>query len=489
MSNFDFTQPTRQSTKGIIIIFGYQAFKLFKNVLIAFIPLIYSFLNKGSLFGLGMIQIFFIVLAILFFILIISILRFWNFKFYVSEEGFHLEKGILNKENTLIPRGKIQNVYIKQNLLQQLIHVSSLTIETAGNDKAEVEISALESSFALELKRDLMSHKTSESLQEDTIVYYQASLKTLILEGATNNHIKSSFLLFGFFMGLYYENRKFLEELPINDSLEEFLNAGSSSLLVILFPVAVLLAGVIFFSIIKTILVNYNLKVIEEKQNIEISKGLFNKVTLNLLPSRIQIVTITTNWLKQLFKLHTIHIKQAMASKNQKEQLSVVGLNVDQVYYLIRHVYADFKNPENKLKPEFYFKRLLIIRCAIVLSVLNGIIFMTGNNGLWWLNILAIPYAILYVQIVYRKAFYSMDETYVTVEGGFIDSFRHIIEIHKIQSVSFTQSIFQKKKNIASLKIGTASNNLQIRHIKEEQAKHLMNYLLYKVENSKKNWM
>ncbi len=493
MSKFDFSQPTRQSSKGIIVIFGLQMVKFLKNGFIFLIPFIIRFINKGSVFGLNLPYVLLIVFGILALILLVSILKYLNFKFYSSSEGFHLEKGIINKENILIPKGKIQNVYIKQNLLQQVINVSSLTIETAGNDNAEVEISALPLDYALALKKELMADRTTEIWEDDTIVYYRASIAKLFLEGITNNHIKSTIIILTFFIGWYYENKEFLQEFKLNEKVNHWFPTDSESLstiiLINLFAILVMLLGVMLFSILKTILVNYNLTVTEQNKNLEISKGLFNKVNLNLLPSRIQSIAVKTNRIKQLFQLHTLHIKQAMTNKEQKDKLSVVGLNSNQVDYLIEHMYSDFKKPKHKQKPEFYFKRLLIIRSVIILLVLNSIIYLLNDSSFWLLNLLVVPYAFLFVKYTYKKAFYSVEENYVTIEHGFIESTMHILEVHKIQSVSFTQTIFQKRRKIASLKIDTASSSVQIPHINDEHAKYLMDYLLYNLEISEKNWM
>lgn len=493
MSNFNFSQPTRQSSKGIIVIFGLQLVKFFKNSFILFIPFIIRFINKGNVYGLHLLYVLLIFFGILALILLVSILKYLNFKFYSSSEGFHLEKGIINKENILIPKAKIQNVYIKQNLLQQVINVSSLTIETAGNDNAEVEISALPLDFALELKKELMANRTSEILVDDTIVYYKASIGKLFLEGITNNHIKSTIIILTFFIGWYYENKEFLQEYKLNEKLNHWFPTESDSLytiiLINLVAIVVMLIGVMLFSILKTILVNYNLTVTEQNKNLEISKGLFNKVNLNLLPSRIQSITITTNRLKQLFHLNTLHIKQAMTNKEQKDKLSVVGLNDHQVDYLIDHMYSGFTKPGQKQKPELYFKRLLIIRSLILLLILNTMIYVLNDSSFWFINLLVVPYAFLFVKYTYRKACYSVEKNYVTIESGFIESTLHILEVHKIQSVSFTQTIFQKRNQIASVKIDTASNSVQIQHIKDNHAKYLSDFLLYNLEISQKSWM
>jgi putative membrane protein len=363
MSNFDFSQPSRQSAKGIIVIFGYQIFDFVKNTFLLFIPVFLRIKNTGNVYGLSTLQLFLIIFGILLLILLVSVLKYLNFKFHVSGEGFHLQKGIINKENIIIPRAKIQNVYIKQNLLQQLINVSSLAIETASDDKAEVDISALPTATALELQKLLVSEKRTELTQEDEPkIYYKASIQKLFLEGITNNHFKSFLVIITFFSGLYYENKAYLQDLQFDEKVDGLLQADEQSfsnmILINMILIIVMLLMVVLFSIGKTFLLNFNLQVTEQNNNLSISKGLLNKVNLNLLPSRIQTLTVTTNKLKQLFQLHTLHIKQAMTSKDQKENMSVVGLNALQVDYLISHLYKDFEAPETKLKPEFYFKRL-----------------------------------------------------------------------------------------------------------------------------------
>jgi putative membrane protein len=494
MSNFDFSQPSRQSAKGIIVIFGFQLFKFFKSTFLLLIPVFLRVKNSGSVYGLSTIQVVLIIFGILLIILIVSILKYLNFKFHVSGEGFHLQKGIINKENIIIPRAKIQNVFIKQNLLQQLINVSSLAIETAGDDKAEIEISALPTANALELQKMLVSERQIEySEEKETIIYYKASIQKLFLEGITNNHFKSLLVIITFFSGLYYENKAYLQELQFDEKVDGLLQADEQSfsnmIIINMILIIVMLLVVMLFSIGKTFLLNFNLQVTEQNNNLSISKGLLNKMNLNLLPSRIQTLTVTTNKLKQLFQLNTLHIKQAMTSKDQKENLSVVGLNSLQVDYLISHLYRDFETPETKLKPEFYYKRLAIIRSVVILLLLNIVFLILSDANFYLLNLIAFPYAYFYVKHTYLKAFYSVEERHVTVESGFIDSKKHILEVHKIQSVSFTQTVFQKRHQAASLLIATASGRVKIPHINEVYAKSVMDFLLYQVEISQKNWM
>jgi putative membrane protein len=87
------------------------------------------------------------------------------------------------------------------------------------------------------------------------------------------------------------------------------------------------------------------------------------------------------------------------------------------------------------------------------------------------------------------KSYYKIDESFLTTGNGFIESNTNILELHKIQSVEWSQSIFQKRKKIASLKVFTASSRLSIPYIKEDMAKAVMDFIIFRVTSSQKNWM
>jgi putative membrane protein len=173
MSEFNFENPSRQSAKGILVIFGVSVFKVGKGIVIAGAALVLKYLQSGK--GPDLTQPIFIisVLAIAIFFLIIAILRYLNFKFFLKEDYFFLQKGIINKEEISVSFGRIQNVYIKQNLLQQLINVVSLAIETAGDDKTEIEITALSKTKAMALKSKLLAEVKAQNTNSDEYIMEQ----------------------------------------------------------------------------------------------------------------------------------------------------------------------------------------------------------------------------------------------------------------------------------------------------------------------------
>lgn len=493
----DFSQPIRQSSKGIIIIFGFNAYKFFKKFFVLFVAFGLSLLKKKSFANLSPTIILLILIGILLIILAIAILKYLNFKFYLSKDDFHLSTGIINKDNTIIPKSKIQNVYIKQNFLQQIINVVSLKIETAGDNKSEIEISALDKPTALQLKKELFNkaqHTEADlPLYDQTDVFFKVSPKRLILEGLSQNHLKSFAIIASFVFGFYYEFKDYFKDLKIRDQVEKVVDLDDESLLnLLLINVLIIAIGLLFsliFSVLKTFVTNFNLEVVEHQKTIEINKGLFNKVSLSLTPSRIQNIVITTNRIKQYLGLYTLSVKQAMVNVKQQKNFAIVALEKVQVAHLVDKLLVNYTTAIEVFKPEQYYKRILALKLIIPMVIVNIPGFIIFGNRMWWINLVLVFITILYIYYGYKKAYYKVNDDFVVIGSGVIDTTTNILETHKIQAVKLRQTIFQKRRQIASVVISTASKDVTIPYIKEKQAKQIYNFLLYKVESQDKDWM
>jgi putative membrane protein len=57
-----------------------------------------------------------------------------------------------------------------------------------------------------------------------------------------------------------------------------------------------------------------------------------------------------------------------------------------------------------------------------------------------------------------------------------------------VQRVTVTQSRYQRRKKLASLRMYMASGTVNIPYIDHQQAQQLRDYILYRVETSQKAW-
>ncbi|HUH27354.1 PH domain-containing protein [Gelidibacter sp.] len=492
MEPIDFSQPARQSPKGILVIFALNTFKFIRRYFVLFLALGLSLSKKESLSFLNATNLTLIILGVFLLIFVVAFLKYLNFKFHLDEGHFYLSSGIVNKDMTIIPKSKIQNINIKQNLIQQMINVVSLTIETAGDDKAEIEINALSRITALDLKKQLFVKKQITDFEFvekpfQSSVFFKASVQRLLLEGISQNHIRSFLIIFSFVFGLYKEFENYLQDLGITHRLQSAVNFETDSILNLIlanvFIVVLAILGSMLFSIMSTFISNFNLEVVENEDTIEINKGLFNKLSLILVPLKIQNIIIKTNRLKQYFGLHTLSIKQAMINKKQQRNFNIVALEKHQVAHLVQKVFVNYNDKGAYEKPDIYYKRLLMFRSLISGAFINIPAYFIFGNYFWLINIIIISWITLFVHFTFKKASYQITDEYLTVNSGFIDRVRNISELHKIQSVELKQSIFQKRKNIASIYIATASDKVKIPYITEEKAQSILDFLLFKIES------
>ncbi len=497
MSAFNFETASRQSAKGIIVIFGVSTFKVLRGSLIIFAALILKYFSSDKFPNLLNLKFILIAVGIVLFFLALATLRYLNFKFYVNHKYFFLQKGIFNKEEVSVSTAKIQNVYIKQNLLQQLINVVSLSIETAGDDKTEIEIMALSRPKAQALKSLLLlssnenESKATERLKET--VYFRASVKKLVLEGISENHFKSLVLIFAFIIGLYNNLKEFVYQLDLTSRFGSWFQLdGESVMTLLLFNLSIvglLLILAFLLSLVRMFIQNFNLTVKRNSEGLEISKGLLNKINLSLSAHRIQNTTIITNRLKQLFGLYKLAFTQAMANKKQQQNFNIVGLGKTQISELLQQFYPNAEERLIKNKPSKYLMIRLLVRSAIIVVIINGLLAF-GPIIVFLVNIPLILYIIVNANFAYKKAYYHVDNDYIVVGGGqLIETTTKYLEIKKIQAVSFNQSIFQKRRDLASIVIYTASKSLTIPHIDTNIALSIKNYLVFKVESENKDWM
>ena len=139
VSKSSFSQFSKQSKKGIIIIYLDILYKIIKALWV----LVFVFIqNFSKTLDNNLSYIYFYLGFFFIFLLLIAFLKYHYFQFKIENNYFILKKGIIKKTNTSIPFDRIQNINFKQNIIQQIINVYEVNIETAGSSKAEISITA-----------------------------------------------------------------------------------------------------------------------------------------------------------------------------------------------------------------------------------------------------------------------------------------------------------------------------------------------------------
>ncbi|HMI04357.1 MAG TPA: PH domain-containing protein [Pedobacter sp.] len=498
----DFSKPQKQSAAGIIIMF---ADTLQKVIRAAALPILFIFIKSGGQHTWTVVSG---TIALILILAVFAYIRYIKFTFFLDEDKqeFIINKGVFSRTTLTIQLNKIQQANINQSLLQQMIGVYSLDIDTAGSDKKEASIKAVDHTTATLLKQKLLSRDTfaAESGQlaaaetESAIApFLKLSNFTLLKVGITSNYGASIALLTGFIFGLFQLIKDYNSAFEIEENqLSHAFSKGFSvfSLCFLLIAALILVLGT---NIIRTFIRYFDFKIIKQKRSLAVSSGLFTKHNTLLKPGKVQLSAYSQNYFQKKLGMLNIKVKQASYSSadeedEKKSAVEIPGCDEMERDEILKMIFDRIPAKGKALLPNYRFLFLRIMLC-IVLPLLA--VFLVGFLLLPLIKpyfILAIPYILIVITLLYFE--YKHHRLYagngfIIKRSGIWDIEHEIIEPHKIQAITAKQYFWHKKADVGHLIVHTAAGVIHFKYGNYTHIKNLVNYWIYKVESSKEDWM
>jgi putative membrane protein len=498
----DFTTPRKESALVIVLILFENFIKILKQI---FLPLIAVFITGKKSFD----YFFYFLIFITFISAIRSIIMYFRKHYYVDEDEFIVESGVLSNKKISIPLERIQSVGFEQNVIHRILKLRKLKIDTAGSSKSEIELNGLtfeisealrdlllkqKEAFTQQSLNDRSSYAGIENEHQNTLVTEESSKRIfslnfsqLLKAGLFENHLRSLGIMISALFYIYtnanqvgIDTDEYVDKVPMIDNVKIYtLYFFTSCLIAVLISVGM------------TILNYYNLSFDRLKKGFKVKKGLLNSITISSVDSKIQTFTWADTWLKRKIGIFDLKLKQAGSKKSEVTQSIVIPgatkCHVDEVLgYLfpLENVYSIrlSKVHVSLLERAILFSLLFAsvgALIAIFFASLTGIV--TAVVAMFFL-----PY---YHVKKFNKTFYGFNENVVFLKGGIFGENNIIFPIHKIQSIEKTQSPYQRRRGLTNLILYNASGEETIPYISEAVANDITNLFLYKVETDKKVWL
>ncbi|WP_316747244.1 PH domain-containing protein [Pedobacter gandavensis] len=511
----NFSEPKRQSAVGVIVMFFSH---LQGSIRVLIFPIILLVVRSKSIttgYLLSGIVIFLVILAIY------SYLSYLKFTFFLDEEKqeFVIQKGILSRENLIIRLDKIQQVNINQSLIQRIVGVYSLEIDTAGSDKKEANIKAIDHEAATILREKLLSRTfqsaapSSDTAKSDTAgtdaresanspqnrsLLLKLSASTLFKVGLTSNYGASIALLAGFIVAIIEAMKNYTEAFQLEQNpISQLSTKGLGLISLCVFLVFALLI-VLGTNLIRTFLKYFNFEIRRENTFLSIHSGLFDKKHTLLKPARVQISSYSQNYFQKKLNLINLRFKQASFSTaaetdkdDKKHDIEIPGCDERERNEILKLIYNRLPARGTAFIPNYRFLLLTVmLRIMIPALIFSGLTMaLPALKPYLWL---IIPYAILvgtalYFEYAHHRLYVSED--FIIKKSGIWDIEYQTLEPHKIQKITTTQYFWHKKADIGHLILHTAAGTLHFKYGKYADIHRMVNYWLYKVESGKKDWM
>jgi putative membrane protein len=486
----NWNRPQRQAAAGVLVII----YKALVTVVKVIWPLLLVFVFRENNKTFDTFEM--LLIGIPAFILIRSLIEFYFFRFYIVNDDLIIKRGFLSKRVITIPLNKIQSVHIEQNLVHQVLDVAKLAIDTAGSEKSEAEIDAISISKAESFKEFLLRNEKNfpeNALNADRdleVPLIRLSGGDLLKLGLSANHLQAFFIVLAFGISALQDLSEIFGDRVIRMVEESSTAIGFSLASVVTLIVFVLIVSVVV-SVIRIVLTYSNFNCNETEQGLRIRTGLINS-RQNLVPfSKIQFISWEANWIRRRIGLFMLELHQAQneqAKKKQRIRLPITRrLYVDKLLAYYHPAVKPIAHSEHTIHRIYPFRRMLV--AGLPMAFVATAVTYFYLNEYAFLFFLLVPY-VFCINTIYQRKFrlYISPEAF-QINSGAWGKESKIAQWYKIQYLQLNQSIYQRRKQLATLIIHTAGGRITIPYIDLELARTMTNYALFKVEASNKSWI
>jgi len=497
---------TRTSPLAVLFFFGRIIRLVTKNAWQSFAPMV-AFLvaYKGDLVSKLILGGSVAAVALI----VGSVLSWLFFRYQIRDDSILIRSGVIKKKQLDIKFDRIQGVNTQQNPVYRVLGLVTVSFDTAGSAGNEGNLPAVTQTFASALRKKIASRNKKQIDDQPLATEQEALLKLdwrdMIRIGLAD---RRALIVVAFIGPLLEQVGDNLERMGNNleQSIENALlsanldvsqlDVGTGTLIVvgIFFAAVFLLVAV---SIAAAFLQYHNFELYLDGRTLRSRGGLITRHEHSMDIEKIQTIRLQQGIVQIWLGRFRMTLRQAISGRKQRSQkmftIPVVTAELaDTLRPLLLASEAGrlTQNPRTELfqaiSPYYMRSRILfagLVPAVIVTAVLVAEAGIIGLVALIWLPLVA-----LMSWRNWKRAGYVHDDNEIVRRSGLLEYRTVGLLFRKVQRVTISQSRYQRRKNLASLRVYMASGSVRIPYIAHETAKQLRDYILYKVESSQRAW-
>lgn len=484
----DWTKPQKLSLVALLFIIG-KTLKDSWVLIIYFIYRIFSREEEMTEDRTPKLLYFLLVSAVL--VLLIHIQKFIQFfktRIFIAGNELVEQTGIITKKTKTIPIQKIQSVHLIQNYIHRFTNSCSLKIETAGSEKTELEITAIDYQKALDLQ-DMLQQKEAVSitntLDTNSTRLMGLSNKDLLKLAISENHLKTLTLLLAFAMSRLDDFRQFFgkkTDAIIDEQVNQVNFTATFMASIISMGIVITLA----FSIIRVLLRYNDLQLTANQKGFQVKWGFLQTQQKLMLQSKVQLIGWKSNWIRKLLGIKILRFFMAgedILKDDQYIKLPVMQEPIlKQLVAYYQPIWPTTDEKANYPDPSYAWHYTLIF--ALPLSVIASIGLYFWEPMAILLPVLVFLYLLIAFIIRQQKFTFWYNATTIQIKKGIWGEEYILLNFKKVQHVSLETSPFLRKKNLATLVLYTAGDTIRLPYIPISQAQDIANRCVFEIEKA-----
>jgi putative membrane protein len=461
---------------------------------------------------------FFWILIMMALSLTYSLIRYFTFSYRITPQELITTQGLFGRLERKIPLSRVQDVRVEQSLIQRLLKVVELQIETAGGQGAEANLSVLSLSEAERLRSLILIHagRTASPASTDNVqpspvssseeVLCRLGLGDLVRAGLTSNYIASALVVLLVVWqqlddllpaSVYEQLARFLEQ-----SVNQAANPGHGFSWKAALAAALSLLGVgLIFSIAGSITLFYGFTLSRCGEDLRRTYGLLTRRSSSVPRRRIQVLRIDEPWLRRCLGLATLRADTAGSApgddaedKSGHDVLLPVAPRsaIDPLLPAILPSLAEEpETPWQRVSPRAIRRGTIKGAWVLLLLATAGCLVGRSWTGLWILALLPAVYG-LNVQ-AYRHLGYRLGAFFFWSRQGWLSRKTWIVPLRNTQAVILHQTPLDRWHGVASIRVDTAGQTHtgggpHLHNVPAAEAVHLARTLAHKASLLRYRW-
>ena len=447
-----------------------------------------------------------IVIGVVAFFLIATgyaVLNYWFFRFQLNDDSILIRQGIIRKSQLDIKFDRIQGVNTQQNIVFRYFGLVTVNFDTAGSAGDEGNLPAVSREFAKSLREfigALRDKVATDDVQRAPAAEPLLSLdwRDLVRIGLADRRALIVLAALSPLMERMDDNVYRLVANYVDDAIAgNFLSQLPTAAIIAVggFVTAVVVLASI--SVAAAVLRYHGFVLFLDGDTLRSHGGLLTRHEVAMNLGKIQTLRLEQGVIMRWFDRYRLSGRQARSSQQHDKNKNFVIpiVSATQANHLRELLLA----PEgdelmqiptspvfNPVSPYFMRTRFLLVSLLPTLAGLAVFVPLIGPASgvfLFWLLISSL----LIYQNWRRNGYHCQAEGFVRRSG--LLGYRSVALLYrKVQRVTVTQSPYQRRKGLASLRVYMASGSVRIPYIEHATAMRLRDYILYKVESSQHAW-
>lgn len=418
-----------------------------------------------------------ILISILF---VFGVLNWMRYTYRIEEDELRIEYGVFVRKKLFIPKERIQVIDISSGVVQRMFGLVQVQVQTAGSSSREAKLSAVTIEQAKKLKELLLPENAPEAIDEEASPKkdpdFALSTKRLFIAASTSSSFGVAFSIIGYF---FSQLDQFVDDEMMANYIEDAVMQSSTVIIIYGIIAAVIFAWIL--ALLGTLSRYSRFSVKKRKDELVITRGLFERKNITVPFDRVQAVRIVEGILRQPLGYATIFVENAGYGDEGGESTILMPLiKKSEIPAFLQELLPEFCEPDLELEkaPLRSLPRFIIRLCIPVAIITAGFHIALGNAE--WLLLLFLP-AIFLAYLRYLDTGAGVSNGKLILQFRNLARTRGITKKARVQAATESASWFQRRRSLASFSATVASGkggrSFRTENLDEEASSKLLSWV------------